>query len=63
VQGYVIAGSASVGIALYPDDASTRDALLRISDAAMYTAKHAHAIKKDIPAEQQEPEVPLESQK
>ena len=43
-QGIVIEGSASVGIALYPEDASTRDALLRVSDGAMYEAKHARAI-------------------
>ncbi len=34
-------GSASVGIALYPQDGATRDALLNAADAAMYTAKNA----------------------
>ena len=33
--------SASVGIALYPDDAATADALLCLADAAMYRAKGA----------------------
>jgi GGDEF domain-containing protein len=46
VRGSVIEGSASVGIALYPEDASTRDALLRVSDAAMYKAKHSRSGKK-----------------
>jgi diguanylate cyclase (GGDEF)-like protein len=33
-------GSASVGIAIYPEDATTRDDLLSAADAAMYRAKH-----------------------
>ncbi len=33
--------SASIGIALYPDDARTAEALLRHADLAMYTAKEA----------------------
>jgi diguanylate cyclase (GGDEF)-like protein len=33
--------SASVGIALYPDDAATAEALLRHADLAMYSAKEA----------------------
>ena len=40
VEGYVLRGSASVGIALYPEDAATGDALLSAADAAMYVAKH-----------------------
>jgi diguanylate cyclase (GGDEF)-like protein len=31
--------AASIGVALYPDDATTRDELLSIADAAMYRAK------------------------
>lgn len=37
--GYHI--SASIGIAIYPDDATTMEALLRCSDRAMYKAKSA----------------------
>jgi diguanylate cyclase (GGDEF)-like protein len=40
VEGDLLQSSASVGIALYPEDASTRDTLLRTADAAMYTVKH-----------------------
>ena len=39
-EGYVLPGSASVGIALYPDDGTTKDSLLSAADAAMYVAKH-----------------------
>ena len=40
VEGYAIRGSASVGIALYPEDGSTKDSLLSAADAAMYVTKH-----------------------
>jgi diguanylate cyclase (GGDEF)-like protein len=40
VEGYVLHGSASVGVALYPEDGATRDSLLSAADAAMYVAKH-----------------------
>ncbi len=39
-DGYLLHGSASFGIALYPEDADSADALLRSADAAMYVAKH-----------------------
>jgi diguanylate cyclase (GGDEF)-like protein len=38
---FVLHGSASVGIALYPQDAVTKDGLLSTADAAMYQAKDA----------------------
>jgi diguanylate cyclase (GGDEF)-like protein len=40
-DGYVLQGSASIGIALYPEDATTADNLLNSADAAMYLAKYA----------------------
>jgi diguanylate cyclase (GGDEF)-like protein len=40
VEGYILRGSASVGIAVYPADGATRDSLLSAADAAMYVAKH-----------------------
>ena len=40
VQGYNLRGSASLGVALYPEDGSTRDSLLSAADAAMYVNKH-----------------------
>jgi len=37
----IIAGTASIGIALFPEDATTKDGLLNAADAAMYRAKNA----------------------
>ena len=39
-EGYVVHGSGSVGIALYPEDGAARDVLLSAADAAMYVNKH-----------------------
>jgi diguanylate cyclase (GGDEF)-like protein len=40
-EGRIIYGAASVGIALYPEDATNRDGLLSTADAAMYAAKQS----------------------
>jgi diguanylate cyclase (GGDEF)-like protein len=40
VDGLKLHGSASFGIAVYPQDGETRDGLLGAADAAMYVAKH-----------------------
>ncbi len=50
VQGHVLHGTASIGIALYPADAVNDDALLSSADAAMYMAKHSKKRKKKIVA-------------
>ena len=39
-QGYTLHGSASVGFALFPEDATSLDTLLSVADAAMYVAKN-----------------------
>ncbi|HEX4759011.1 MAG TPA: GGDEF domain-containing protein, partial [Terracidiphilus sp.] len=41
VVDHALQGSASLGIAIYPADASTRDSLLSAADSAMYAAKHS----------------------
>jgi diguanylate cyclase (GGDEF)-like protein len=41
MNGYVLRGSASVGVAIYPADGATSDALLTAADAAMYQAKNS----------------------
>jgi diguanylate cyclase (GGDEF)-like protein len=40
-DGHVLHGSASLGIALYPEDGATKDSLLTAADAAMYDAKQS----------------------
>ncbi|CAA9261742.1 MAG: diguanylate cyclase/phosphodiesterase (GGDEF & EAL domains) with PAS/PAC sensor(s), partial [uncultured Chloroflexia bacterium] len=41
VDGYLLDISASVGVALCPDDGATAATLLKHADAAMYTVKHS----------------------
>lgn len=50
VDEHSLQGSASVGIALYPEDGANKSALLRAADTAMYASKHAKC--------QQEQEMP-----
>jgi diguanylate cyclase (GGDEF)-like protein len=54
--GYVLQGSASVGLALYPEDGSTKDSLLSAADAAMYVAKKTKRRMTTILSAQQEPD-------
>jgi diguanylate cyclase (GGDEF)-like protein len=57
VDGYVLQGSASVGIALYPEDGTTRDSLLSAVDAAMYVAKQTRRQVDELISEQPDPAV------
>jgi predicted signal transduction protein with EAL and GGDEF domain len=41
VDGRTLHGAASVGIAVYPEDALTKDGLLNAADTDMYKAKNA----------------------
>lgn len=41
MEGYVLRGAASVGMAIYPIDGTTSDSLLSAADAAMYNAKNS----------------------
>jgi diguanylate cyclase (GGDEF)-like protein len=41
IEGFTIQGSASIGISIYPEDGTTKDALLNCADAAMYLEKNA----------------------
>jgi diguanylate cyclase (GGDEF)-like protein len=45
VEGFTVRGSASVGISLFPEDATTKDALLDTADTAMYAAKNRRKSK------------------
>ncbi|MGA3370216.1 MAG: GGDEF domain-containing protein [Terracidiphilus sp.] len=40
LEGHILQGAASFGIALYPEDSATKDGLLSAADAAMYAAKN-----------------------
>jgi diguanylate cyclase (GGDEF)-like protein len=51
VEGYTLHGSASVGLAIYPEDGATRDSLISASDAAMYVAKHTKRSAGNHPSE------------
>ena len=47
IDGYVLRGSASVGIALYPEDGTTKDSLMSAADTAMYASKHVRQAKEE----------------
>ena len=49
IEGYQLRASASIGVALYPQDGDTRDSLFSTADAAMYVAKHTRAPLGDSP--------------
>jgi diguanylate cyclase (GGDEF)-like protein len=41
IEGSILHGSASIGLALYPEDGKTKDSLLSTADTAMYKAKNS----------------------
>jgi len=51
VDGAILHPSASVGIALYPEDGTTRDSILSAADAAMYVRKHTRRQTKEMLAD------------
>jgi len=51
LDGYSISGSASVGVAIYPEDGSGKDSLLSAADAAMYVAKNTRRPRSEMPAD------------
>jgi diguanylate cyclase (GGDEF)-like protein len=40
LEGYVLRGAASVGVAIFPNDGATSDSLMSAADSAMYSAKN-----------------------
>jgi diguanylate cyclase (GGDEF)-like protein len=45
VEGVRLQGTASMGIAIYPEDGTTKDSLLCAADAVMYAAKHKRKLE------------------
>jgi diguanylate cyclase (GGDEF)-like protein len=52
VSGHTLRGSASVGIALYPEDGTSKDSLLCAADAAMYVTKHTRQLDGALAAQE-----------
>jgi diguanylate cyclase (GGDEF)-like protein len=50
-DGYVLHGSASVGVAVYPEDGTARESLLSAADAAMYVVKQTKKQSVHMPFE------------
>jgi diguanylate cyclase (GGDEF)-like protein len=49
VEEHVLMGSASIGVAVYPEDGTTKDNLLNAADAAMYAVKNKrHEMEKSM---------------
>jgi diguanylate cyclase (GGDEF)-like protein len=57
IEGQALQSSASVGIALYPEDGATKDDLLSAADAAMYVAKHTKRQIAQFPITPRNPEL------
>jgi diguanylate cyclase (GGDEF)-like protein len=60
VGGYLLNGAASIGVALYPEEGTTKDSLLSAADAAMYAVKNKKHKSDRSPAEKPHPESPSE---
>jgi diguanylate cyclase (GGDEF)-like protein len=56
LEQHTLKGSASFGIALYPEDSNSTDGLLSAADAAMYTAKHTKRAFTSFTSRQPNPE-------
>jgi diguanylate cyclase (GGDEF)-like protein len=60
IEGCVLHGSASFGIALYPEDGATRESLLSAADAAMYASKNTVRKRRESLTGQSSPHTPPE---
>ena len=55
LDGHLIHGSASIGLAIYPEDGTNQEALQHAADAAMYAHKQSRRAKTSHPASHTEP--------
>ena len=51
VEGLILSGSASLGIAMYPENGMSKDDLLRVADQAMYAEKFGKRIQRELAAD------------
>ncbi len=59
IEGHTLHGAGSVGIALFPADATSVDALLSAADAAMYIAKYEKRDLEELAADRHLSSSPL----
>ncbi|MDE3162767.1 MAG: GGDEF domain-containing protein [Acidobacteriota bacterium] len=59
VEHYLLRGSASLGIALYPIDGTTPETLLKAADTAMYIAKESKRHSGAMPSQSMTPGLPF----
>lgn len=59
-DSFTLFGSASIGIALYPEDSTSAEGLLATADSAMYAAKFTRAKGERMPEAEQEDECAAE---
>ncbi len=59
VENYLLRGSASLGIALYPIDGTTPEMLLKAADTAMYIAKESKRHSGAMPSQSMTPGLPF----
>jgi GGDEF domain-containing protein len=60
LEGHSLQGSASFGIALYPESGATKDSLLSAADTAMYAIKNGKRKAEMDSAEREPPELSRE---
>jgi diguanylate cyclase (GGDEF)-like protein len=58
VEGLILPGAASLGIAMYPENGLNKDELFRFADQAMYVAKFAKRQQRDPEAHAEIHEAP-----
>jgi len=50
VKSYIVRGSASIGVAIYPSDGATNDEIMSVADTAMYERKRSKPVPRPVAA-------------